>query len=92
MHFDGTITLGALVSAATFAVTVFLAYVRATTWLERRLTGFETTLRSHAEQLERHGERMDRYEERYVKIAGDLQWLVGRMDGDRRGTPNRGHT
>jgi hypothetical protein len=89
MRFDGTITLGHVMSAATFAFTVFVAYTKATTWLSTRLKGFEATLNDHAAQLQKHGLRMDRYEERYVTIAGDLQWLVGRLDGDRRSGAER---
>ncbi len=89
MRFDGTITLGAVLTAVSFVIGLIIAYTKATTWLENRFTRFETTLSGHASQLERQTERMDRYEERYVRIANDLQWLVGRMEGDRRRAPNR---
>lgn len=84
MKFDGTVTLGALISAATFLLGIIVAYTKGTNWLENRFTKFESTLDSHADQLTGHSSRMDRYEARYVEIANDLQWLVGRMDGDRR--------
>ncbi len=88
VHWNGEITLGAMLTAATFVLTVIVVYTKATTWLESRFTRFETTLFDHATQLSKHAERMDRYESRYVTIASDLQWLIGRMDGDRRRKPD----
>lgn len=87
LKFDGTITLGAIVSAATFAFALFVAYTKATQWLERQFATFEMRLAEHGAQLKSQTERMGRYEERYVAIANDLQWLIGRMDGDRRQRP-----
>lgn len=82
MKFDGTITLGNLVSAAAFLVGILVAYTKAARWLTR----FETTVNGHTDELTKHSGRMDRYESRYVEIASDLQWLIGRMNGDRRRT------
>lgn len=84
MRFDGTVTLGTVLSAVTFVLAFFVAYTKATAWLGEHLSRFDTTLKEHAAQLGKHAERMDRYEGRYVAIASDLQWLIGRMDGNRR--------
>jgi Na+-transporting NADH:ubiquinone oxidoreductase subunit NqrB len=84
VRFDWTITLGTLLVAGTFAFSMFVAYTKATRWLEGQLVRFQVILDRHTEDLEKHAKRMDRYEERYVTIANQLQWLIGRMEGDRR--------
>ncbi len=83
MHFDGSISAGTILGVITLVFSVLVTYHKATSWLDTKLTEFQTTLSTHGSQLARHAERMDRYEERYVRIAGDLQWLVGLSDANR---------
>ncbi len=66
---------------------LIVAYNKATSWLGVKLAEFTMTLETHGIQLQHHANRMDRYEQRYVEIAQDLQWLVGRTEGDRRRRP-----
>lgn len=69
---------------ATFIITIFVTYTKATNWLGEKFQDITVTLAMHTQELRSHSERMDRYEERYIQIANRMQRILGRMDYDRR--------
>jgi hypothetical protein len=88
VHFDGTITLGTLLSAIAIVFSIATAYVKGTRWLEEQLTTFKLTLEHHGQQLERHASRMDGYEQKYSSLSETMARWIGRMEAsDRRGAP-----
>lgn len=84
MHFDGTVTLGSLMTTGAFVLSLVVLYNKGTLWLAGILARLQGTLDEHAKQLVAHNARMDRYEQCYVKIVGDLQFVIGHIGADRR--------
>lgn len=87
MTFDGTITLGNILTAVVFLFGLWGAVSRAYHLLDKRTTMFEGTLTEHANLLKEHAARMVRQEEHMEKqdnillhISGDMQRIVGRFE------------
>ncbi len=81
MHWDGTITLGNVLSAVAFLVGLWAAAQRTYYSLDKRANSFEATISNHAKLLEEHARRMERQDDQHLKLMGDIQRILGRLDG-----------
>lgn len=57
--------------------------------LDRRITVFEAILGDHAKTLVDHARRMDTQDQLLIKLIGDIQRLVGRIEGLRLSSGGR---
>lgn len=80
VHFDPTVTLGNLVAAGVFLFGLWAAGSRAYAQIERRIVVFETTINQHGRLLESHAVRMEKQDDMLVRISGDMQRIVGRLE------------
>lgn len=76
-HIDLTITLGNLIEMGVIAGTLFGLYAK----FIGQFSSLKTTLENHGEQLERHADRMEKYEAGMFQIVGQVQRVMGRLDG-----------
>ncbi len=79
-HFDWTITLGTVLSAAVFVAGTWAAVSRLYSLLDKRLAIFESVLGTHAQTLMAHSARMERQDDIMIKLAGDIQRVIGRIE------------
>ena len=79
MHWDGTITLGAIIQI----VSMVLLAIAGFNALSARLGNFETTIKDHADTLDKLDGRLTAVGDRYTALAGQLQRLIGRSEVSR---------
>jgi hypothetical protein len=99
IHWDGTVTLGTIMTMITIIGTMWVAYFAFVRRIEIQIAVYGTMLSGHGEHLKVHDqkfekvdERMKQHEEDTTEIVGVVQRLVGRSDIelDRRvSTPRR---
>ena len=70
MHWDGTITLGTLISAIVMVVGIAAVLVR--------MGSLQQLVKSHGTALERGTERMDKHDALLLELVGDVRELIGR--------------
>ncbi len=90
VHFDWTISLGQVVTAASFFLSIAMAGQRIYLLLDKRLSLLQQTVMNHTDTLTSHDSRMKHYEEVLFKVVSDLQRLIGRAEAywvERRHTP-----
>ena len=80
MHWDNTISLGALMQIATVIITVIVAYTSFLRRIEVQAEGFRQVLQVHSATLTAHADRLDRHEEHTLTMVGDLQRVIGRLE------------
>ena len=93
MHWDGTITLGNILTISSMIIVAVLAYHNFVLRMAVQTEIVTRSLQAHSNQLARHAERLDRHEEHSLQIVADLQRVIGRVEvvqADRRfGTDRR---
>lgn len=70
-----------IIAARQNSAAVIKAIQEANMVLDRRITVFETILADHAKTLVDHARRMDTQDQLLIKLIGDIQRLVGRIEG-----------
>lgn len=87
IHWDGTVTLGTVLTITTIVCTGFGTYLAFVRRIEIQVAVFANVLADHARRLDEHGKRFDKVDERMgeieedtTAIVGDVQRLVGRSE------------
>lgn len=80
MQFDWTISVGNVITAIVFFLTVVAAAWKMYNALVRRVALFEELLKEHTSTLMRHASRMEKQDDLLREIIGDVQRLIGRME------------
>ncbi len=80
MHFDNTITLGAVMQLVGMAVLAIAAYHA----VNNKIELFKAILEDHAEALKKHDATLGIYETRIFDLVGGLQRLIGRFESAQR--------
>lgn len=80
LKFDWTITLGALVASIIIVAGTWAAVSRLYSMLEKRLSLFEVGLGVHTQTLINHATRMEKQDDLMLKLVGDMQRVIGRME------------
>lgn len=87
MHFDWTISLGALIAATVIVAGTWAAVSRLYALLDKRIAIFEhildghaQTLATHAIRMEKQDETMSRQSDALTRLTGDIQRVIGRME------------
>ncbi len=81
-HFDGTISLGNILTVVGFFWALWMAGSRLYVYMDRRVSVFENVLKDHARTLIDHANRMEKQDDLLIKLVGDVQRLVGRMEAE----------
>lgn len=89
-HFDWTISLGNVLTVVGFIIAAWLAGTRIYNGIDRRLIAFEGLLSHHAATLVDHAARMKTQDDMLLRLVGDVQRLIGRMEGSRQSLPEHG--
>jgi hypothetical protein len=89
MTFDWTFTVGNLITIVSVVGGIWATAMKVYYLLAQRLDRLEGRLLVHTETLASHASRMVLHEDRFLKAAGDLQHVIGRMDS-RNGQERRG--
>lgn len=72
MHFDGTVSLGSLLTIATLiGIAVRLGWT---------VGGIQAIITQHSKLLEMHTARMEKQDDMLIRISGDMQRIVGRIE------------
>jgi len=80
MTFDGSISIGDIVTAATIVFGLWAAVTKTYHRADKRAALFEQTVTQHTELLAAHSTRMEKNDETLLKVMSELQRLVGRLD------------
>lgn len=80
MHFDWTLSFGTLLGALAIVAGTWASISRLYGLLDKRLTVFENVLDVHAKTLTAHATRMEKQEDMLIKLSGDLQRVIGRIE------------
>ena len=80
LHWDGTITLGNILSAVMVVVAIWAAVSRSYNLIDKRATVVEQTILRHASLLETHSARMAKQDELLLSISGTMNRIVGRLE------------
>lgn len=80
MHVDWTISFGTVWAAASIIVSIWWASVSVQQGMDKRLAVFESVLRDHALTLVGHAEKMGQQDVLLLKLVGDVQRLIGRLE------------
>lgn len=102
IHWDGTITLGTVLTIVTIICTISTAYIAFVRRIEIQVAVFATVLETHRVRLDGHDKKFDKVDERIgaveedtTTLVGDVQRLVGRSEVElldrRAGVPRRGN-
>jgi hypothetical protein len=75
-----TITFGNIMTIVGFVISIWVTAARLYTLLEKRLVIFEHLLEMHAKTLGEHAKRMERQDELLIRLVGDVQRLIGRVE------------
>jgi hypothetical protein len=70
MHWDGTITLGTLISALVMLVGIAAVFIR--------MGSLQELVKTHGTALERGTARMDKHDALLLELVGDVRELIGR--------------
>lgn len=70
MHFDGTITLGTILSAVVMLISVSAILLR--------MGALQQVIEEHGRALEKGSIRMDRHDQILLELVGDVRELIGR--------------
>lgn len=79
LKYDDIISLGDVLQILTWLGLAVGAYYSVRT----QLALFRQVLEHHSATLVEHAKRLDRYEESIVRVIGELQRLVGRVESMR---------
>ena len=82
MIFDWTISLGTILSALLVIMGTWATVSRLYSLLDKRLAVFENILDDHANTLIRHSTRMEKHDDIIIKMTGDMQRIIGRLEVD----------
>ena len=80
MTFSWDINLGQIVSAALVLLGAYAAAIRVYHLMDKRIDKLDLHLSTHTETLAMHADRMEHHESSLVKIVGDVQRILGRME------------
>lgn len=80
MHFDWTISIGTVIEALAIAGATWSAIARLYSLFDKRLSVFESVLSTHAATLAGHATRMEKQDDVMLKLSGDLQRVIGRIE------------
>lgn len=80
MHWDGTVTLGNIITALVILAGLWAAGSRAFNVIDKQLGIFGVTIDAHARLLTSHANRMEKQDEMLLRISGDMQRVLGRLE------------
>ena len=83
-NFDSTISLGNILTVVGFVAAFWAAATKVYNSLDRRLISFEALLLGHAQTLVSHGAKMEKQDEILLRLVGDMQRLIGRVEGSHQ--------
>ena len=80
MSFDWSVSVGNIVTAVVFLTSTLLGMWRMSVSITQKAAVFEALLREHAVTLMAHASRMEKQDDLLLKIMGEVQRLIGRME------------
>ena len=79
-HFDATISLGNILTAAGFFFSIWWGAVKMYALIDKRIAVFEEVLKTHTDTLAVHADRMEKQDDLLLRLVGDVQRLIGRIE------------
>ena len=80
MHVDWSVSIGNILTAASFFTAVLAVIWKFYASFLTKTTAFEELLKGHAATLMTHADRMEKQDDLLLRVISDVQRLVGRME------------
>jgi hypothetical protein len=82
-HFDPTITLGNIITMLGIVLGIWISALKLFYAFDKRLGESELVVIEHTKQLRIHAERLEKQDNLLIVLVGDIQRLVGHLEGLR---------